>query len=471
MRRSGILLFTQVLLARRNTLTCIGLAAALTVAGRGLGATIRATVEAEEVVTRCEPANNGAGPLWAYGSTIIARLGENVYASVIETGADVPPLCNTRWQLWHRSSRGWTLAQAEKEYRQREPCPIAVSQRGVFLSTNPSTQPPGTKYGPCHPLVLQFDPRSLAAAPQQHEPAWAEGTSFTDHSYRGFAADAETGEMLLLNIHARTGAQFVSHCTTGGKWSAKGSIAFPIRACYPQAALRKGTAHVMAIGDVVEPIEAWRQLKAEKTGNSWDYVFRRLFYTYTPDIAGTAFAKPIEIDTAEKTCGAISNWDLHVDAAGAAHLLYLRASHQYDFIRDRFFPGEPMTTELVHAVVKSGAVAARRTLLAWSPGGQGATVNSARFYVTPDGAVYVVAAGTDLDGGARPGFGNFIALLPPEGENIAFTRLAMQHPLRAFAVGTMRGGSRPSPFVDLLGSSDDSLNLRYAQIRLRVPAR
>ena len=60
------------------------------------------TVELEEIVTRYTPANNGAGPMWCYGSTVIARQGNDVYLSAIETGKDVPLLCNTRWQLRYR---------------------------------------------------------------------------------------------------------------------------------------------------------------------------------------------------------------------------------------------------------------------------------------------------------------------------------------------------------------------------------
>lgn len=77
----------------------------------------RCVVEVEEVVTRYRPANNGAGPLWCYGSTVIARHGKDVYLSVIETGEGVPLLCNTRWQLWHRSASGWKIEQSEEEFR------------------------------------------------------------------------------------------------------------------------------------------------------------------------------------------------------------------------------------------------------------------------------------------------------------------------------------------------------------------
>jgi hypothetical protein len=55
-------------------------------------------VEVEEVVTRYAPANNGAGPLWCYGSALVVRQDEDVYTSALETGENVPPLLNTRWQ-------------------------------------------------------------------------------------------------------------------------------------------------------------------------------------------------------------------------------------------------------------------------------------------------------------------------------------------------------------------------------------
>ena len=171
---------------------------------------VNCAVEAEEVVTRYAPANNGAGPMWCYGSTVIARQGRDVYLSVIETGEDVPPLCNTRWQLWRRDIDGWEILAFESGYRQREPCPSAGCHDGsVFLSVNPSIEEPGTRYGRCEPLVLEFDRRKGASVARTHRPTWASGTYFTDHSYRGFAADGQTGELLLLNINAKTSEQFV----------------------------------------------------------------------------------------------------------------------------------------------------------------------------------------------------------------------------------------------------------------------
>ena len=427
---------------------------------------VRWTVEAEEVVTRYAPADNGAGPLWCYGSTVIARQGDDVYLSVIETGEGVPPLCNTRWQLWHRSSNGWRMEQSEKQYRQREPCPIGLFENGpVFLSVNPSTEPVGTKYGPCRPQVLQFNPQNLSIEPKVHTPAWAEGSYFTDHSYRGFAADGVRGELLLLNIHAKTSDQFVSYRDQQGRWHARGKITFSIRACYPQVALRDGAAHVMAIGDIVEPVEEWRKLKFEKTKRKWDYVFRRLFYSLSDDIGKTDFCAPIEIDTVESTAGHIQNLDLYVDGAGTAHLLYLKRPHQYDFIRDKYFPGQPMTAQLEYAMVRNGNVVSRKTLAKTGEGLGGFDPSFGRFHISRAGDLYVIVAGTGTEAGQRS-FGNYVArVLSGEGK-LKFERIQLKHPFRSFFTNTPRGGSAPSDVIDLFGTADDNPNLRYAQIRI-----
>lgn len=427
---------------------------------------VHCAVEVEEVVTRYTPANNGAGPMWCYGSTVIARQNSNVYLSVIETGEDVPLLCNTRWQLWHRSADGWKLEQSEKEYRQREPCPLAVFQGGpVFLSVNPSTEPAGTKYGPCKPLVLEFDQANPASPAKTHTPAWADGTYFTDHSYRGFAADGINGELLLLNINAKTSKQFVSYRDSKGQWHRKGTITFPIRSCYPQVALRDGSAHVLAIGDIVEPVEEWQKLKFEKLKRKWDYVFRRLFYTYTDNIRSTDFSAPIEIDTVEKTCGHISNLDLYVDTTGAVHLLYLKRPHQYGFIRDKYFPGQPMTTHLEYVVVKEGKVVSSKTLAETAQEPTGFEPSFGRFHISSAGELYVIASGTSVEKGQRT-YGNFLCRVPAGKNKPKFEHIELKHPFGSFFTNTPRGGSKPSDIIDIFGIANDSPNLRYARIRI-----
>src|SRR4051812_17469523 len=224
-----------------------------------------ALVEAEEVVATCKPPNNGAGPLWCYGAPLIVRQGELVYVSVMETGEGVPPLSNTRWRLFRRDERGWKLVRQPEGFRHREPCPVVGLGDGrLALSVNPSIEPPGTQYGRCDPHLLLFDARKLEEAPMTLRPVWPKGVHFTDHSYRGIAVDAARGELLVLNIDATTSAQHWAFGSADGGFTRAGAIAFPIRACYPQVAIRDRSAHVMAIGDIVEPNETWRTFKRQK---------------------------------------------------------------------------------------------------------------------------------------------------------------------------------------------------------------
>ncbi len=424
-------------------------------------------VEVEEVITRYEPADNGAGPLWCYGAPLIARSGGDVYASIIETGKGIPPLCNTRWQLWHRTPGGWRVVQHEEEFREREPCPLGLIPQGpLFLSINPRIQEPVGRPLNCRPLVLEWDPAHLDSPPRRTEPVWTPGARYTEHSYRGFAVDGRNATLLLLNIDAASGAQFISYRGPDRVWQAKGRIEFPIRSCYPQVALRDRAAHVLAIGDIVEPVEEWRRIKKEVLKRDWDYVFRRLFYAYTPDIETKPFAAPVEIDNVDQTAGHITNLDLYVDAAGAAHVLYLRQPFQHDFLRQKFFPDQPMSVQLEYVILRNGQVIRRQTL-ARTPADRNVLAPAyGRFHESADGTLWVVVAGTTPGPDGAASFGDFVARLPRSRENPEFTRIDLRHPFRTFFTNTPRGGSVPSDRIDLFGVADDAPNLRYARVRL-----
>ena len=413
----------------------------------------------EDVVTRFSAANNGATPMWCYGAPLIAHDGDDVYVSVIETGAGVPPLCNTRWQIWKKSDTSWQLIATESEYKQREPCPLVLLPgRQLFLSANPSLTKPGTRYRACLPTVFRMvDGERMI---RTESPRWSAAANFNDHSYRGIAADRERGELLLLNIDTKTGEQYVSQRDARGRWEPRGKIVFPIRSAYPQVALRNGAAHVMAIGDIREPNKAWQQLKREVLKKEWDYVFRRLFYTSTPDISRFQFSPPVEIDSVEETAGHIANLDLFVDAGGNAHLLYLRKPHQHAFLRDRYFPGQPITSELVYAIVARNQVVTKEVLLA-TDSNDGATREPtfARFHVGPKERLYVVYATKE-----NRLMANWLLPLSRRSEA---TPIMLDWPFQRFFTSTPRGGSEFSDEIHLFGTSDDIPNLRYAAVRVQ----
>ena len=427
--------------------------------GQGVSEAAGPTTVVEEVVATCQAPNNGAGPLWCYESGLIVRQGDQVFASVMETGAGVPPLCNTRWRLFRRDAAGWHEVRHDDDFRQREPCPLVSPGPGkLLLSVNPSTEPRGTQYGRCDPQWLVFDLQHLAQTPNVIHPAWPGTPRFTDHSYRGIAADAARGDVFAVNIDAVTSLQHWTFRPASGSGTRTGTIRFPIRGCYPEVAVRDRAAHVLAIGDIVEPVEPWRTYKKQRTGASWDYVFRRLFYAWSPDVARDDFSPPLEIDTVDATGGHISNLDLWIDPRGVAHLLYIKTNIAA-VLRDRYFPGRAITTTLEHVEVERGRRCRRSTRVA---GGEGTpeTPVFARFHATADGSLHIVAAIRGTRPNGTPFLENRLIRVTPSEGTPTVRVLALHEPLTTFFTAAQRGGRIPSDDLDLFGTGRDPVTLR-----------
>ena len=77
------------------------------------GETLQPVVEVEETVYEYVPAKTGTTSLGCYGATCIARHGEDVFVSGLETIPGVPPMNNCRWTLFKRTAAGWQLQQAD----------------------------------------------------------------------------------------------------------------------------------------------------------------------------------------------------------------------------------------------------------------------------------------------------------------------------------------------------------------------
>mgnify|MGYP005850054535 CR=1 FL=1 len=410
----------------------------------------------EEVYTFKSP-DNGSGPLWSYGCTQIVRMGEEVVVSAMETGVDVPPLCNTRWRLLRREQGAWRMIAEADAYRQREPCPVAItSDQDLFLYVNDSLEPPGTYYGPCDPHLIHFQMQESGIARTALRPQWAGKPYYTDHSYRGYAADPARGELLMLNIDAKTGVQHACLLNTNGDTLATGSIEFPIRSCYPQVALVDRAAYVLAIGDIVEPVKEWREYKFEQTQREWDYVFRILYFTWTPDITSQPFAAPIEIANVDASGGHISNQDLWIAPDGAAWLMYTEREVQNELMRDRFFPDKSVINSLHLAVVKNSEIIERRVLM---EGSASEAPGHARFHSTPDGQLYVVAYCRGENAGHR------LLRLLPESNRLQAIPLPLKRPMSEYCLASVRAGNASAFIIDMLGLSSEN-TLSYARIDL-----
>jgi hypothetical protein len=441
---------------------------------------VRPIVEAEADVYGYEPADNGAGPLWCFGSTVVARRGAEAWAAGLETLPDHQPLNNCRWLLFRAANDQWRLQHRDLTGRTREPSPIALLANGELLvSANPTLALPGAYAGPAQPTVFSFAADDPERPPRRELPVWQGNPAFTEHSYRTVTADGPSAEVLYLQ---NTGYD-VAHLSfrdPAGVWTGLSPVAWPqadeyeqpqpLRLCYPNVALRHRAAHFLGVGDIVEPVAAWRQAKYELTGREWDYVFRRLFYAWSPDITREPFGPWVEIANLDATAGHLRNGDLHLADDGRAHLVWTAGSVDAR-LAERFFPGQPVVHTLEYAVLEAGEVVYRRTLARAVAGEDGLTPETGRFHVPGDGRLLLVTSfgrrrtATDAD---RPATVFRVLDLSAGDPGSAWIDIPLaQPPVGVFVTNTARGGSLPSPLLDLIGGSPRRPHgLAWARVRL-----
>lgn len=446
-------------------------------------------LEVEETIAAVADPNNGAGPMWCYGSRTIAREGDAVFAVVPEIGAGVKPLCNTRWQLFRRPDAGaWERVQANASFDEREPCPLVrLPGQRLMLSTHPATgvraeMKDGRLAHHCEPRLLTFDAGAPERPPVVSVPGWGRNWPFTEHSYRGFAADRLTGSW-MLSEQVPVGREYWHAWTLtegGTERSFRGLLRFPMRACYQQLALRGRAAWVMGVSDELDPNVAWREHKRSVTGLEWDYEFRQLFLTWTPDITTTDFSPPLTVASRDETAGLIHNLDLWIDPVGDAHVLYVDRNVWHAHLRNRFFPGMPITVALKRARIRGGRVVERETVFesvedvgrpaAAAPANAmmapAAAMNGpcpvwAAFHATPAGRLYAVW--TQSEGKGPENMSMCVRPVWPVSGPVE--RLPVAEPLTRFGGACERNGCDPSLVADIYGSPARGGSVRYLRIR------
>lgn len=443
-------------------------------------------VEVEEDVYTITPSDNGAGPLWARGSTSLVRVGDRVFASGLETLPDVKPLNNCQCTFWQRGPKGWELVQNDGS-RTREPCPLVVfpAQQKIFLSSNPTlNKPEQSGSGPAQPAILEFSAADPKQPPARLQPVWQGSPTlppFTEYSYRSFAADGTSGELILFQNIGYTHAEWAFR-DRQGRWAAAGQLQWPwdseynppqpVRLAYPVVALQDRVVYFVGASDIVEPDQKWKTFKHELTGREWDYVFRRLFYTWSPDITKGQFQDWIEIANRDKTGGLILPGDLWIAPDGTAHIVWEERALD-ERLRKTFFPEAKQRYELNYAVLREGKILSRRTLLAADEGKPSPIPHLPRFQVTPENRLFVFFYVDSTDENGKAISENRILEILQDGTTTAPVRVPLTHPLVShnnYFTSAVRGGSEPSRILDLLGTEVGGITIpttiRYARVRL-----
>jgi len=458
--------------------TAVCLAIWLGYNGRPATAQWRPVVEMEEDVYHYKPADNGAGPLWCHGSTCLVRIGQDVFASGLETLENCKPLNNCRWTLYKRGPDGWQLQQADQVGRTREPCPLVGFPDGrLLMSANPTlATDPNAYSGPARPEILQLSAASAKGEFQTILPVWDGKPEFTEHSYRSFAADGPRGELILFQNIGYTHAEWAFR-DGAGAWRASGRLVWPfgaeydkpqpIRVCYPNVALRDRAVYFCGVSDIIEPYKAWREYKKKLTGQDWDYDIRRLFFTWCPDVTSGKFHDWVEIASRDKTCGWIMPGDLWVGPDGAVHILWMERATDTR-LREKFFPDVKQTHALQYALVRDGKVVSRRTLVLGGEDASGEIPGLGRFQVTPEGRLFVFYYVSGKDAQGRAVSENRLLEIRADGSATQPVTVPLKHPLTSYFTATVRAGSPPANVLDVLGERvGSSATISYARIRLQ----
>jgi len=465
------------------------------------------TILVEETIASFDPPKNNTFPLWCYGAPTITRSGDRVYATIPDVSSKLPPMCNTRMQLFSKQGdQDWRRIYVNPNYDQREPCPVAHLGDGrVVVSINTAVAPfRGSQeenwlMWRCEPYLLFFNedqPGKLY--PETVKPDWDSDWPFTDHSYRGLATDPAAQELFVMNIEGyqwKPGPQGRYHWAfrdAAGGWPGHGLLEFPVRCCYPCISLKNRRVDIVAISDMDEPNAEWMAYKREYAGTAWDFDFRKLHYVYAADITRGGFSQPVVIEDCDATHGHIKHLDLYVDADNVAHVLLISRNISKPFMRDRFWPGQRLTAHLKVIRVKDGRILSEQILAAcpenphgrlWTygkPEGDKNTGDSFRsdhpapldgaFHATPDGRLFVIYTLGGFDPDGRDLAEMFLVDITA-GKTMAPLKIDLEDPLKIFFTAPLRNGSTPGYLIDLFGIGKAEPNaIKYIRIQLAQPS-
>ena len=446
---------------------------------------LQPVVEAEEEVYAFTPADNGAAPMWCYGCTCLARAGDDLFASGLETLPNVKPLNNVRWLLFKREPDGWKLQQADPTGRTREPCPLAGFPDGrLLMSANPTllTDPQREGGGAARPEILEFSSRDPLAPPRTILPAWEGQPAFNEHSYRTFSADGPSGDAIVFQNIGYDGSHWAL-LDRAGETVKSGYLLWPelrpgdiepyggkrCRVNYPNVFLRSRAAYMCGAAafnnwDRVKDPVADKDLMGRQWGNRW----RRLFFAWTPDITAQPFGEWLEISNTMQTGGWLFPGDMWVDDSGTVHLLWFEAPIDIR-LRDKHFPDMKVRPNtIMYAQVREGRVAFKLPLL---QGGEGSgplvPESRPRFHIAPGGRLFAVYCTFDYPPSNPRVYRNWIREIHPDGTVAEPLKLPLQVPLREFFTTTPRGGAAPSEVLEMLGPRAGTSNaIHFARVRL-----
>jgi len=435
----------------------------------------------QEKIYSFETKPNGAGPLWCLGSSCIAVADDRIFVSGYETIEDVPPLNCARWILYEKHKNGWKILYRDTE-KTREPSPVCIFSDGrLLVSENPFMLEQEASQGVTFPRICEFSPPEYALTGKiLFRPC--EPVVMVEHSYRNFAADRKTDELILFhnkdydraywNLFDKNGS-----CTRSGKlyWPWGYDYVKPqrIRICYSNVQLKEKAVYIFGTSDIMEPNPEWRKYKKQLTGREWDYDFRRVFFSYTPDITVEPFRYWVEISNREKTAGNARNCDLLVDDEGIIHLLWMEKSCD-ERLRARFFADEPLNYSLRYARLKNQKILDLKNIFFFPEGEllpsgiKNINFCWGRFHLTQTGKIYIFASVSGTTATKETTAENWLVELDSTGDIKSKQSVRFEKPFTSFHTAGIRNGTAPSDIIHIYGHiADKNDEMWYGEINIQ----
>jgi hypothetical protein len=357
---------------------------------------------------------NGSSPGWSRGNSPLVRKGDRVFCTDSQVTPGREPFNHTVMRLFEKAGDGpWRVVYEDTGVFQREPCPVVLAGDRLLVTVNPTSRTYApeepSRVVPCIPKLYVFDVSSEVRLEKILPMPWSTETcTFLDHSYRGGAVDALTGDLFFDNLHYPPGSEgehlyaLLDQALNPVRTE---DLSFPERSCYHNIALRGGEAYVFAVQDIVEPNSEWLAYKRQVTGQEWDFDFRTVWLNYTPDIGTQPFAPSVHVCDREATCGWTDNLDCCYAADGSMLLAVREENVRQRFMRDRFFPQEELYSVLNVYRFRHGKL---QEVFCVDRSGEetgGAVSYCGFFHTAADGSVYLLWNKTDNGeaGDRRPG--------------------------------------------------------------------
>jgi hypothetical protein len=463
-------------------------------------------VEVEEVVYNYVNPNNGSGPFWCRGSPILVRNNEDVFVSGIETLNQYQPvkdkpysaINNLRWMLYKRETNGWKLQQADEKDRTREPSPIGILSDGrLVMSVNPTLDKDPNKAGTSNqPRILEFSVSDPKAPYKTLLPEWKDNPPFTEHSYRTFSVDRENNEYILFQNISSLYAEWAFRHRTGKwttgqlQWLPRVNDPIPpfddknLRLVYPVVVLKNREVHFCGNAAINQWSRIHNMEDAKKFGiediqglggRIAGMRFRRIYYTWTPDITQNGFSTFLEIANSYENGESIRVEDMWADRGGVVHLLWHK-NPIYKEIRDKNFPDIKRVWSINYVRIKKGEILLKSVLLETGDGVKVTpfndllkdySISQCRFQILPDDRLFVIFHISGRNKSGELTRENRIMEVYSNGSAGMSAIIPMKSPMSTFFTATPRGGSLPSKIIDLVGSSDNvSGQVQYAKIKM-----